>query len=153
MRKISLVLACAALVLSQITGTLADPPKKKTKPAPKAGTPKVITTRSGLKYTDVKVGKGPSPKAGQDVTVHYTGKLANGKKFDSSRDRKMPFTFTIGQGNVIKGWDEGVMTMKVGGKRNLVIPGNLAYGEQGTPDGTIPPNATLNFEVELLGVK
>jgi peptidylprolyl isomerase len=118
-----------------------------------ARTPKLITTKSGLKYIEMKVGKGPSPKTGQDVTVHYVGTLMNGKKFDSSHDRGQPFTFTIGQGQVIKGWDEGVMTMNVGGKRKLIIPANLAYGPGGTPDGTIPPGATLNFEVELLGVK
>jgi peptidylprolyl isomerase len=152
MRKLSLALACAAVVLGQTTAMLAIAQTKPTKPA-KAGTPKVITTKSGLKYIDLTVGKGPSPKAGQDVTVHYVGTLMNGKKFDSSRDHGMPFTFTIGQGQVIKGWDEGVMTMKVGGKRKLIVPANLAYGPGGTPDGTIPPNATLNFEVELLGVK
>ena len=153
MRKLSLALACAAVVLGQSAAMLAIAQTKPTKPAAKAGTPKVITTKSGLKYIDLTVGKGPSPKAGQDVTVHYVGTLMNGKKFDSSRDHGMPFTFTIGQGQVIKGWDEGVMTMKVGGKRKLIVPANLAYGPGGTPDGTIPPNATLNFEVELLGVK
>ncbi len=152
MRKLSIVLACAAVVLAQTTAILADPPKKPTKPA-KAGTAKVVTTKSGLKYVDLLVGKGASPKAGQEVTVHYVGTLMSGKKFDSSRDHGMPFTFTIGQGQVIKGWDEGVMTMKVGGKRKLIVPANLGYGPGGTPDGTIPPNATLNFEVELLGVK
>jgi peptidylprolyl isomerase len=158
MRKLSLALACAAVVLGQTTATLATPqtkPAKPTKPAPKAGTPKVVTTKSGLKYIDLKVGKGPSPKAGQDVTVHYVGTFMNGKKFDSSRDHGTPFTFTIGlrPSQVIQGWDEGVMTMKVGGKRRLIVPANLAYGPGGTPDGAIPPNATLNFEVELLGVK
>jgi peptidylprolyl isomerase len=153
MRKLSLVVACAALVLGQTLTTLAAPPKKGTKPAAKAGTPKVVTTESGLKYVDLKVGKGPSPKVGQEVTVHYVGTLTNGKKFDSSRDHGMPFTFPIGQGAVIKGWDEGVLTMKVGGKRKLIVPPALGYGQGGTPDGTIPPNATLNFEVELLSFK
>ena len=153
MRKLSLALACAAVVLGQTTATLAAPQTKPAKPAAKAGTPKVITTKSGLKYVDLKVGTGAKPKAGQEVTVHYVGTLMSGKKFDSSRDHGMPFTFTIGQGQVIKGWDEGVLTMKVGGKRKLIVPANLAYGPGGTPDGTIPPNATLNFEVELLGVK
>jgi len=153
MRKLSLALACAAVVFGQSTAMLANPQHKPAKPSAKAGTPKVVTTKSGLKYVDLKVGTGPSPKTGQDVTVHYVGTLMNGKKFDSSRDHGMPFNFTIGQGAVIKGWDEGVLTMKVGGKRKLIVPPALAYGPGGTPDGTIPPNATLNFEVELLGVK
>lgn len=110
-----------------------------------------ITTASGLQYTDITVGDGASPTPGQIVTVHYTGTLTDGKKFDSSRDRNQPFKFPIGQGKVIKGWDEGVMTMKIGGRRTLTIPGHLAYGPQGYP-GVIPPNATLVFDVELLGV-
>lgn len=111
-----------------------------------------ITTSSGLKYTDLVVGTGDTPQRGQTVTVHYTGTLANGKKFDSSLDRGTPADFRIGVGNVIKGWDEGLMTMKVGGKRRLVIPSNLGYGPTGRPPD-IPGNSTLIFEVELLGVK
>ena len=110
-------------------------------------------TASGLKYVETKVGDGPSPEAGKKVTVHYTGRLEDGTKFDSSVDRGQPFTFVIGVSQVIKGWDEGVMTMKVGGKRKLIIPPDLGYGEIGTPDGTIPPNATLIFDVELLEVE
>ena len=109
------------------------------------------TTASGLQYEDVKQGTGPQPTRGQKVTVHYTGTLPDGKKFDSSRDRGQPFQFTIGVGQVIKGWDEGVMSMKVGGKRKLIIPAVLGYGARGA-GGVIPPNATLVFEVELLGV-
>lgn len=112
---------------------------------------KTVTTATGLKYVDVVVGKGASPAAGKSVKVHYTGTLENGKKFDSSVDRNQPFSFTIGVGQVIKGWDEGVMTMKVGGKRKLIIPSNLGYGASGA-GGTIPPNATLLFDVELLDV-
>lgn len=114
---------------------------------------KAITTPSGLSYKDTKVGGGASPQKGQTVTVHYTGWLQqNDQKFDSSRDRGEPFSFTLGQGQVIPGWDEGVATMKVGGRRKLTIPADLAYGAGGVP-GAIPPNATLVFDVELLGVK
>ncbi len=110
------------------------------------------TTESGLKYIDIKEGDGDSPSKGQMVTVHYTGTLENGKKFDSSRDRGQPFSFKIGVGQVIKGWDEGVASMKVGGQRILIIPSELGYGARGA-GGVIPPNATLVFDVELLGVK
>jgi peptidylprolyl isomerase len=113
---------------------------------------KAITTPSGLKYIDIEEGNGASPTQGQMVTVHYTGTLENGKKFDSSRDRNQPFTFKIGVGQVIKGWDEGVSTMKVGGKRTLIIPPDLGYGSRGAGN-VIPPDATLIFDVELLGVK
>lgn len=113
---------------------------------------KAVTTESGLKYEDIVVGTGVSPQPGHQVTVHYTGTLEDGTKFDSSLDRGQPFTFPIGAGRVIKGWDEGVMTMKVGGKRKLVIPPQLGYGARGA-GGVIPPNATLVFEVELLDTK
>ncbi|HKB37627.1 MAG TPA: FKBP-type peptidyl-prolyl cis-trans isomerase [Gemmataceae bacterium] len=114
--------------------------------------PKVITTDSGLKYSDLKVGTGDTAKKGDTVEVHYTGWLKNGKKFDSSLDRGKPFSFQLGAGRVIKGWDEGVAGMKVGGKRKLIIPSKLAYGEAGAGE-VIPPNAELTFEVELLKIK
>lgn len=110
-----------------------------------------VTTASGLQYVDVVEGAGASPEAGQTVTVHYTGTLADGTKFDSSRDRDRPFSFRIGVGQVIRGWDEGVISMKVGGQRKLIIPPELGYGERGA-GGVIPPNATLLFDVELLRI-
>lgn len=115
--------------------------------------PLQVTTASGLKYVDLVVGSGERPKQGQLVTVHYTGTLENGQKFDSSFDRGQPIVFPIGMGRVIKGWDEGLMTMRIGGKRKLIIPPDLGYGARGAGGGVIPPNATLIFEVELLGVK
>lgn len=112
----------------------------------------VVTTPSGLQYIEVVEGTGETPKTGQTVIVHYTGTLENGQKFDSSRDRNQPFEFPIGRGRVIKGWDEGLSTMKVGGQRRLIIPPELGYGARGA-GGVIPPNATLIFDVELLGVR
>jgi peptidylprolyl isomerase len=135
----------------------ADDPKPT--PAPevaKEGVSKMTKTPSGLQYEDTKVGTGASPQKGQTCVMNYTGWLwengAKGKKFDSSLDRGTPFSFPIGQGRVIKGWDEGVATMKVGGQRVLLIPPDLGYGSRGA-SGVIPPNATLVFEVELLEVK
>lgn len=114
--------------------------------------PSEVVTPSGLRYTDIQEGTGPSPKRGQTVTVHYTGTLENGKEFESSLNSGRPSNFRIGVAEVIKGWDEGLMTMKVGGKRKFVIPSNLGYGSAGRPPD-IPPNSTLLFDVELLDVK
>ena len=110
-----------------------------------------VTTASGLMIEELAVGDGDSARSGDQVTVHYTGWLTNGRKFDSSVDRNDPFIFALGRGNVIAGWDEGVEGMKVGGKRKLTIPPDLGYGARGA-GGVIPPNATLVFEVELLGI-
>ena len=111
-----------------------------------------MKTASGLEYEDVQEGTGDEAKAGQTVSVHYVGTLLSGEKFDSSRDRGEPFSFPLGAGRVIKGWDEGVAGMKVGGTRKLTIPSHLGYGARGA-GGVIPPNATLVFEVELLDTK
>ena len=141
------------------------PPKKTTRLPPKIATvrpntkaPSKVTgdgvkTQSGLQYWDITVGAGAVAKEGDRVRVHYTGWLTTGKKFDSSVDAGRPFTFALGNGEVIRGWDEGVAGMKVGGKRQLHIPPELGYGEAGTPDGTIPANATLIFDVQLLSVQ
>jgi FKBP-type peptidyl-prolyl cis-trans isomerase len=117
-----------------------------------AAAPQKVKTESGLEYEELVVGTGASPQTGQTAVVHYTGWLTDGTKFDSSRDRDRPFEFPVGQGRVIKGWDEGVVTMKVGGKRKLTIPPQLGYGERGA-GARIPPNSTLVFEVELLEIK
>jgi peptidylprolyl isomerase len=113
---------------------------------------KQITTASGLKYVEIAEGTGATPTKGQTISVHYTGTLENGTKFDSSRDRNQPFEFQVGTGQVIKGWDEGLMAMKVGDRRKLIIPAELGYGARGA-GGVIPPNATLIFDVELLKIK
>ncbi len=115
-------------------------------------TPDTTTTASGLKFVDLKVGDGAQPQPGQTCIVHYTGWLTDGKKFDSSRDRNETFSFTLGQGKVIKGWEEGVATMKIGGQRKLIVPPELGWGDRGA-GGVIPPNAVTIFDVELLGVQ
>lgn len=143
MKKLVKLVVAGMLTLACAAPSLAEEPAKKSG--------KTVTTKSGLQYVDLVVGKGASPVVGKMVTVHYTGKLTNGKKFDSSVDRKEPFQFVIGIGQVIQGWDEGVMTMKVGGKRKLTIPSQLGYGARGA-GSDIPPNATLVFDVELLNV-
>ncbi|MGE0628453.1 MAG: FKBP-type peptidyl-prolyl cis-trans isomerase [Hyphomicrobiaceae bacterium] len=143
------VLRAFALALAIGAATTAVPAAAQTQG-------KTMTTPSGLKFTDSKVGTGANPRTGQTCVMHYTGWLyengVKGQKFDSSVDRGQPFEFSIGVGQVIRGWDEGVASMKVGGKRTLIIPPNLGYGARGA-GGVIPPNATLLFEVELLGVK
>ena len=143
---LSLMLAVAGAAIAGAPNAFA---------ADAAGAP-MTTTASGLQIIDTTVGTGTSPAAGQTCVMHYTGWLyidgAKGKKFDSSVDRGQPFEFPIGVGRVIKGWDEGVASMKVGGKRTLIIPADLGYGARGA-GGVIPPNATLIFDVELLGVK
>jgi FKBP-type peptidyl-prolyl cis-trans isomerase len=144
-------LTAVAAAVCGILACLPDPSRGQDKPKDKQE-PKVVTTKSGLKYIDEKEGTGTEAKAGKSVDVHYTGWLKDGTKFDSSKDRGQPFSFQLGAGMVIKGWDEGVAGMKEGGKRKLIIPPELGYGARGA-GGVIPPNAELTFEVELLKVK
>ena len=133
------------------TTTPAPSPKPPSSTHKSTAPARMTTTASGLQYRDLVVGKGPQPKDGDTVVVNYTGKFTNGKVFDTSVGKK-PFEFVLGRGNVIKGWDEGVASMHVGGKRRLVIPPGLAYGADGYP-GVIPPNSTLTFVVDLLHIK
>lgn len=147
---VSLMVTALAVMALPISAQEKPEAKPAQKPAEKPKS-KVITTKSGLQYEEIKVGKGASPKPNQKVSVHYTGWLTNGKKFDSSKDRGEPFEFTLGVDPVIKGWYEGVMTMRVGGKRKLIVPAKLGWGAAG--DGPIPPNAVTIFEVELLKIK
>lgn len=139
---------CAALAAAMLVWA-GGPSTAATK---HAKAPKMVTLADGLEYQDIVIGKGASPKPGATVTVDYVGKLTDGTIFDASANRGQDFSFTIGEGQVIKGWDEGVMTMKVGGTRKLIIPPTLGYGANGTPGGPIPPNATLIFVVKLHGV-
>jgi FKBP-type peptidyl-prolyl cis-trans isomerase len=141
----------AALLLSLGSGSIAAD-NQEIKKETKNMAEQTVTTESGLKYLDVTVGTGRLAELGDTASVHYTGWLADGKKFDSSVDRKEPFSFRLGAGQVIKGWDEGVMGMKIGGKRKLTIPPQLGYGARGA-GGVIPPNATLTFDVELLDLR
>lgn len=156
MMKIAIVGIIAAVLTAVVVyaQTTAHKPTQAARPntnAPTKVTGDGVKTESGLQYWDIKVGVGALAKTGDKVKVHYTGWLTTGKKFDSSVDANSPFDFTIGAGDVIKGWDEGVTGMKVGGKRQLRIPPELAYGPEGHPP-QIPPNATLIFDVQLLKV-
>lgn len=139
MKKIAILLTLFATIAGSPVRAATEPTK--------------TTTASGLQYIEVKPGVGNTPQQGQTVIVHYTGTLSDGRQFDSSRDRKEPFKFKLGAGQVIKGWDEGISTMKVGGQRKLIIPPELGYGASGAGGGVIPPNATLNFDVELIGIE
>ena len=155
MVRSSCLIAIATFVVTTLVVTTLFAQSGSTKPntnAPTKVTGRGTKTADGLQYWDIKVGTGPVAATGHTVKVHYTGWLTNGKKFDSSVDRNEPFTFDLGAGNVIKGWDEGVAGMKVGGKRQLRIPPALGYGDRGA-GGVIPANATLIFDVELLGVR
>ncbi len=155
MPKVRLTTVFAAAVLGLACGDLASTGLVPSALAQATGS-KMNVSSSGLQYSDSVVGTGESPRTGQRCVMHYTGWLyqngVKGAKFDSSVDRGQPFEFAIGTGQVIKGWDEGVATMKIGGKRTLIIPPQLGYGARGA-GGVIPPNATLMFDVELLGVK
>jgi len=147
-----LIAAAAAVLLVLGCTRHGESPRREEAKMPESPSQSTRTTASGLQIEDVRAGDGAEAQKGRTVTVHYTGWLADGTKFDSSRDRNQPFKFRLGEGQVIKGWDEGVASMKVGGQRKLTIPPDLAYGAGGF-GRVIPPNATLTFDVELLAVQ
>jgi FKBP-type peptidyl-prolyl cis-trans isomerase FkpA len=149
-KKIRAPLAAMLAVVGALSAYAASLPQEDKPSPPEPG--KEVVTRSGLKYVDLKVGAGDAAHPAQVVDVHYTGWLTDGTKFESSRDANQPLTFRVGAGDVLKGWDEGVIGMKVGGKRRLVLPPELGYGKQGA-GSVVPPNATLVFEFELLAVR
>jgi FKBP-type peptidyl-prolyl cis-trans isomerase len=153
MKKSYVVLAAILVLAASVlfAQTAAQKPRTPNTSAPTKVTGDGTKTADGLQYWDIKVGTGQTAKEGDHVKVHYTGWLTTGKKFDSSVDAHQPFDFNLGKGDVIKGWDEGVAGMKVGGKRQLRIPPDLGYGAAGSP-GAIPPNATLIFDVQLLAI-
>ena len=148
-RLVLVILACVAVLAAACSGSGSSSSRY---PSSEVDVDSTITTDSGLQYRDIVVGTGTAASQGDTVVVHYTGWLMDGTKFDSSLDRGQPFDFVLGQGRVIKGWDEGVGTMNVGGKRELIIPPGLAYGDRGAGE-LIPPGATLKFEVELLELR
>jgi FKBP-type peptidyl-prolyl cis-trans isomerase len=151
-RLCATVVALSLTLSAQTSSRKATPVRIPNTNAPTKVTGEGVKTDSGLHYWDIKTGAGQEAKIGDKVKVHYTGWFTSGKKFDSSVDAHQPYSFTLGQGSVIKGWDEGVAGMKVGGKRQLWIPPDLAYGQQGYKN-IIPPNATLIFDVELLAIE
>ena len=152
MKLLGIVLSSALTLVAQTSSHSTTRVRVPPTNAPTKVSGDGVKTESGLQYWDIKVGVGPEAKSGDKVKVHYTGWFTDGKKFDSSVDAHRPYGFTLGQGNVIKGWDEGVAGMKVGGKRQLRIPPELAYGDQGFKN-IVPPKATLIFDVQLLGIE
>jgi peptidylprolyl isomerase len=155
-RRVALALAVLLAVPLATLAAANGAPKAAAKESASKATvvtnPKAVTLPDGLQYTDLVIGTGPMPRPGQTAIVHYTGTFVNGTKFDSSRDRKEPYPFAVGRHDEIACWDEGVATMRVGGRRKLVCPPALAFGDRGA-GGVIPPNATLHFDVELLAIK
>lgn len=150
LRRTLIVSLIATVALAACQSDAAPSPTSDAPQVPPTITGDIVTTASGLQYIDTVPGNGTTPTAGNFVAVHYTGSLEDGTKFDSSVDRGDPFVFQLGQGQVIDGWEEGIASMQVGGKRRLIIPPDLAYGESGAGGGVIPPNATLIFDVELV---
>jgi FKBP-type peptidyl-prolyl cis-trans isomerase FkpA len=149
--RLSLIAVGAGALTAAAAAAQSATPAAGSGPPPISAVIQWVTTPSGLRYADIKQGSGPTPADGQIAVMHFTGWLADGKEFDSSHKRTKPFGFKVGSGQVIKGWDEGVRSMRPGGVRRIVVPPELAYGAKGIP-GLIPPNATLTFDIELLKI-